>query len=83
MLIKQKIIAIQGPTASGKSTLGKALAELSNSLFIEEEWEGNPFLARFISKGEFAFETQKWFIKKDIERFEEAIKLKKMGYTVF
>jgi deoxyguanosine kinase len=68
-------IVITGPTASGKSTVGRMLAEHFQIEFIEEEWQDNPYLEAF-SKGLSSFlQAELWFIQRDFDRYARAFDL--------
>ena len=58
-----KFIAIEGVIGAGKTTLAKAMAERLHAGVILEEFEENPFLAKFYSNpGQYAFHTQIYFL---------------------
>lgn len=78
---KNNFIAVTGVLGSGKTTIGKNLSKELNYEFIEECWEENPYLVDFY-KGKYLLETEEWFIKKDIERYEKAISFLKEGKGV-
>jgi deoxyguanosine kinase len=72
-------IAITGPLASGKSTIGKMLANRLGFEFIEEQFEENPHLKTFhLGQCDF-LACQTWFMEKDYVRYEHAIQLMQSG----
>lgn len=79
MSISNPFIAITGPTASGKSTIGEMLADYFSYAFIEEEWEDNPHLDSF-NKGQGSFlQAELWFIQRDFQRFQIGQELLRQG----
>lgn len=58
-----KFIAVEGVIGAGKTTLAKALAERLHAGVVLEEFEENPFLAKFYSNpAQYAFHTQIYFL---------------------
>lgn len=56
-------VVIEGVIGAGKSSLAKLIAERQNAQIILEEFEDNPFLARFYSdRPRWAFQTQLSFL---------------------
>ncbi|MCF6269452.1 MAG: deoxynucleoside kinase [Melioribacteraceae bacterium] len=64
-----RYIAIEGVIGAGKTSLAKKLAEKLNSNLILEEFETNPFLAKFYDdRKRYAFQTQMFFL---VNRFKQ------------
>lgn len=58
-----RFIAIEGVIGAGKTTLAKGLADRLHTGLILEEFEENPFLAKFYSnRRRYAFHTQIYFL---------------------
>jgi deoxyadenosine/deoxycytidine kinase len=82
MMIEPSLITITGPTASGKTTIGRLLANELDYQFIEEEWSDNPYLEDFNNgKGSF-FEAEIWFIERDFQRLQLALNRVQAGEGV-
>lgn len=81
-VVQAMLIAVTGPTASGKSTLSKLLSEYYQFSLIEEQWADNPYLLAFNEgKGSF-LEAERWFIESDASRYQEAVQLVQNGEGV-
>ena len=64
-----RYIAIEGVIGAGKTSLAKKLAEKMNANLILEEFETNPFLAKFYDdRKRYAFQTQMFFL---VNRFKQ------------
>ncbi len=64
-----KYIAIEGVIGAGKTSLAKKLAEKMKANLILEEFETNPFLAKFYDdRKRYAFQTQMFFL---VNRFKQ------------
>ena len=64
-----RYIAIEGVLGAGKTSLAKKLAEKMNANLILEEFETNPFLAKFYDdRKRYAFQTQMFFL---VNRFKQ------------
>ena len=64
-----KYIAVEGVIGAGKTSLAKILANKMNAKLILEEFETNPFLAKFYDdRKRYAFQTQMFFL---INRFKQ------------
>lgn len=60
---ESRFIAVEGVIGAGKSTLAKVLAGRLHAGVVLEEFEENPFLAKFYSNpGQYAFHTQIYFL---------------------
>lgn len=58
-----RFIAIEGVIGAGKTSMAKVLADKIHSGVILEEFEENPFLAKFYSdRPKYAFHTQIYFL---------------------
>jgi len=58
-----RFIAIEGVIGAGKTSLAKVLADRFHAGLILEEFEDNPFLAKFYSSpSQYAFHTQMFFL---------------------
>ncbi|MBD3280149.1 AAA family ATPase [Candidatus Dojkabacteria bacterium] len=74
-----KYIAVTGPIASGKTTLGSKIAEELGYTFIPEEFEDNPHLAKY-NAGEGGFyEAEMWFLERDFRRHQRAQNILQQG----
>jgi len=68
-LAEIKYIAVEGVIGAGKTSLAKILANKMNAKLILEEFETNPFLAKFYDdRKRYAFQTQMFFL---INRFKQ------------
>jgi len=64
-----RYIAIEGVIGAGKTSLAKKLAEKTSANLILEEFETNPFLAKFYDdRKRYAFQTQMFFL---VNRFKQ------------
>lgn len=81
MFTFSRLITITGPTASGKSTIGKLLADYFNFEFIEEQWSDNPYLDAFNRREGRFIDAEKWFIEKDFLRYQYAKDLLRKGIS--
>jgi len=64
-----RYIAIEGVIGAGKTSLARKLAEKTNANLILEEFETNPFLAKFYDdRKRYAFQTQMFFL---VNRFKQ------------
>ncbi len=71
-----RFIAIEGVIGAGKTTLAKGLADKLHAGLILEEFEENPFLAKFYSNPmQYAFHTQLYFL---MSRYRQQKKIKQM-----
>lgn len=67
-----KYITVTGPIASGKTTLGSKIAAELGYVFIPEDFEDNPFLAKY-NAGEGGFyDAEMWFPERDFSRHQRA-----------
>lgn len=74
-----KYIAVTGPIASGKTTLGSKIAEELGYIFIPEEFEDNPHLLKY-NAGEGGFyEAEIWFLERDFNRHLRAQEILQQG----
>jgi len=70
-------IAIEGVIGAGKSTIASMLATRLNAKLVLENFDENPYLARFYrNPAEFAFRTQVFFL---IERYTQLQELSQKG----
>ena len=71
-----KFIAIEGVIGAGKTSLAKILADKFHAGLVLEEFEDNPFLAKFYSNpSHYAFHTQIYFL---ISRYRQQRKIAQM-----
>jgi|UniRef100_A0A7C6AEN9 deoxyadenosine/deoxycytidine kinase len=71
-----RFIAIEGVIGAGKTTLAKELANKFHAGLILEEFEENPFLAKFYSNpSQYAFHTQLYFL---MSRYRQQRKINQM-----
>jgi len=71
-----RFIAIEGVIGSGKTTLAQGLANKFHAGLVLEEFEDNPFLARFYSNPrQYAFHTQIYFL---LSRYRQQRKIAQM-----
>ncbi len=71
-----RFIAIEGVIGAGKTTLAKGLANKFHAGLILEEFEENPFLAKFYSNpSQYAFHTQLYFL---MSRYRQQRKINQM-----
>ena len=64
-----RYIAIEGVIGAGKTSLANKLAERTKANLILEEFETNPFLAKFYDdRKRYAFQTQMFFL---VNRFKQ------------
>jgi len=68
-LAEIRYIAVEGVIGAGKTSLARILANKINAKIILEEFETNPFLAKFYDdRKRYAFQTQMFFL---INRFKQ------------
>jgi len=68
-LTEIRYIAVEGVIGAGKTSLARILANKINAKIILEEFETNPFLAKFYDdRKRYAFQTQMFFL---INRFKQ------------
>ncbi len=68
-MMKYNYIAIEGNIGAGKTTLAKKIAQQYNGKLILEQFENNPFLARFYQNQErYAFPVELSFLA---ERYQQ------------
>jgi len=71
-----RFIAIEGVIGAGKTTLAKGLANKFHAGLILEEFEENPFLAKFYTNpSQYAFHTQLYFL---MSRYRQQRKINQM-----
>ncbi len=71
-----RLIAIEGVIGAGKTTLAKGLANKFHAGLILEEFDDNPFLAKFYSNpDQYAFHTQLYFL---MSRYRQQRKISQM-----
>lgn len=71
-----RFIAIEGVIGAGKTTLAKGLANKFHAGLILEEFDDNPFLAKFYSNPSYyAFHTQLYFL---MSRYRQQRKINQM-----
>jgi deoxyadenosine/deoxycytidine kinase len=71
-----RFIAIEGVIGAGKTTLAKGLANKFHAGIILEEFEENPFLAKFYTNpSQYAFHTQLYFL---MSRYRQQRKINQM-----
>ncbi|MGQ9464940.1 MAG: deoxynucleoside kinase [bacterium] len=71
-----RFITIEGVIGAGKTTLAKGLADKFHAGLILEEFEENPFLAKFYSNpSHYAFHTQLYFL---MSRYRQQKKINQM-----
>ncbi len=78
---KGKIIALAGVPSSGKTTIGKALAEKYGVSFLEEDWKKIIFFSE--GKTPSNFEICIGFLNMRFEQIAQAEKLSSEGKDVF
>lgn len=78
-----KIIAILGVAGSGKTTLGKNLARVFSTEFLEENWKDIPFVSHVGEKQSTNFEVCIGFLNMRYAQIKKAEELKLVGNTVF
>jgi deoxyadenosine/deoxycytidine kinase len=77
MIAQEPLIAITGPIAAGKTTIGRLIANRLGFTFIEEEFDENLHLKTY-HKGECDFfACQMWFMEHDLARYLRAVALSK------
>ena len=66
-------IAIDGVIGAGKSSLAKILAKALSANLVLEQFEENPFLAKFYENPEaYAFQTQLFFLLSRLRQIQDA-----------
>lgn len=66
-------LAIEGAIGVGKTSLAKIIAERRNAMFIEENFEENPFLEKFYqNKQAYAFQTQLFFLLDRLKQLQHS-----------
>uniref|UniRef100_A0A7V3RGD3 Deoxynucleoside kinase n=1 Tax=candidate division WOR-3 bacterium TaxID=2052148 RepID=A0A7V3RGD3_UNCW3 len=71
-----RFIAIEGVIGAGKTTLAKGLGNKFHAGLVLEEFEDNPFLAKFYSSpNQYAFQTQLYFL---MSRYRQQLKINQM-----
>jgi len=71
-----RFIAIEGVIGAGKTTLAKELANKFHAGLILEEFEENPFLAKFYANpAQYSFHTQLYFL---MSRYRQQRKINQM-----
>ena len=66
-------LAIEGVIGVGKTTLARIIAERWNAMFIEENFEENPFLEKFYqNKQAYAFQTQLFFLLDRLKQLQHS-----------
>ncbi len=71
-----RFIAIEGVIGAGKTTLAKGLANKFHAGIVLEEFEENPFLAKFYANpSQYAFHTQLYFL---MSRYRQQRKINQM-----
>ena len=67
-------LAIEGAIGVGKTSLAKIIAERWNAMFIEENFEENPFLEKFYqNKQAYAFQTQLFFLLDRLKQLQHSL----------
>jgi len=68
-MLRYNYIAVEGNIGAGKTTLATKISEIFNGKLILEQFEGNPFLAKFYENQEkFAFPLELSFLA---ERYQQ------------
>jgi deoxyadenosine/deoxycytidine kinase len=71
----KRLICIEGNIGAGKTTLTKALAELTGARAMFEPVEENPYLEKFYADPKrYALEMQFWLMSRRFAMHEEAIR---------
>ena len=66
-------LAIEGVIGVGKTSLARIIAERWNAMFIEENFEENPFLEKFYqNKQAYAFQTQLFFLLDRLKQLQHS-----------
>jgi len=66
---QKRYVVVEGPIGVGKTTLCRLLAKRWRARLVLEEFEDNPFLARFYTdRSKYAFQTQLFFT---VSRFRQ------------
>jgi deoxyguanosine kinase len=69
-----KYIAIEGNIGAGKSTLAQMLADRTNSVFLPEQFEENPFLRDFYTdKERYGFTVELSFLEERFRNVQQAL----------
>ncbi|RMF64417.1 MAG: deoxynucleoside kinase [Bacteroidetes bacterium] len=70
-----RYVVIEGVIGAGKTTLARLLAERFNARLVLEEFEDNPFLARFYEdRARWAFQTQLSFLASRFRQQQNLLK---------
>lgn len=74
MIPYYRYIAIEGNIGAGKSTLAQLLAERTNSIYLPEQFEENPFLRDFYSDPErYGFSVELSFLEERYRNVKQAL----------
>jgi deoxyadenosine/deoxycytidine kinase len=66
---KYRYIVVEGPIGVGKTTLARAISEISGAALMLEDPDANPFLPRFYENAErYALPTQLFFLFQRIDQ---------------
>lgn len=69
-----KYIAIEGNIGAGKSTLARILADRTNSIFLPEQFEENPFLREFYEKPDrYALSVELSFLEERFRNVKQTL----------
>lgn len=72
--MKYNFIAIEGNIGAGKTTLARALSKKLNARLILEEFDENPFLAKFYENPEkYAFPAELFFMAERYKQLKELL----------
>jgi deoxyadenosine/deoxycytidine kinase len=80
--MKEKIVALVGIPASGKTTLGKNLHKKFSIEFLEENWKSIPFMAGRLAEKASKFEICIGFLNMRYSQIIKAKKIKLNGNSV-
>lgn len=71
---RYKYVAIEGNIGAGKSTLASLLAERTQSVFLPEQFEENPFLRDFYAdKERYGFTVELSFLEERFRNVKQAL----------
>lgn len=73
------IIALLGTAGSGKSTFAEHLGAALHAIVLKEKTGGNPFQSSAHTSTGKSFENQVWFLLQSVDRWTEAIHIRKQG----